>query len=276
MEGVRCRNCGLLVGGIPAFCAHCGDPLCEPCATSSKLGRNVTIKSVNVPGVYQSEKWVTVEFPHCVVCNRLHQQAQLTLSRHTGPNKAIFASFFALFMIGMFLAIFRLTFVGLGLIASAFTLFAVGMILRSRTYGSYMGMRRAIADIQKLVEEPITCPSCGQDIEKEYSQFLRDFDAGKPLGQQFGEWLSEKGVAPSLVFCPFCGYAGPLSRAIGLRKFVAKYGTIPLDTTPWSEAGKKAALSLQYLPAPLVISTGLLAGSPVYHQPQRELGARLG
>lgn len=231
-----CKDCGIPLGKVFAFCPHCGDALCPKWATSSGYPREIMHSNRNIPSVYGSERSLAFVFPHYSAYDRIRGNVQWVLGHLQRSSLVISAMFLVLFLPGFVLLTshqsmlksFLTAMVAAGLVACIY--------LRSRQFDSFSNMRKELL-------------SCWREIEEAYLQFLWGYDGGKTICQEFRELLSGGGEQPNIVFCPFRGYHGFFSYGIGLRKFVPRNENSLLEGTAWCKNSSRVLPPVPFVPA---------------------------
>ena len=248
---LKCSNCGRPIEKNEdfGFCAICGAPICEKCMSYSYVPDKIEVTK-ETPFTTKTIEY-TLKLPVCK--NHYDGFSSLRDLEDFVDNEFIlriplFSLFFS-FMFIIFIGIYHISeydylmylfggFVLSGILALGF--WALLSILSKRGIPLHYINR-------------LTCPVCGKPAKSDYittTERISHQTAGisdqlkKFVASHFQGYRKE---IPDVLECSNCGYVGPFTKAIGLRKFVKRYGDRLLENTFWKQYTGNIDKNIEYV-----------------------------
>lgn len=210
IQGIKCKECGKPLSNEFTFCVSCGDPMCLGCAVIHHVSREHSY-TYNY-GIVEREISLTINYPRCTSCPRNEEHLTAAIKdrlRQYHPFKYRFLD------------------------------------VRQKKYGDrdpYINDLQNKLDWYSCPPDMLACPKCGKSYDiNHYRKTLKKIKKGKivpnnlvmaPFGEG-GRLISD------YLLCSECGYEGVFISGWGLKRFIQRYTSAPLEGTTWEDASRE-------------------------------------
>jgi len=220
---LKCKKCGCQLEKDFTFCRFCGEPVCYNCMVRFGKKMELTYDSTHIPFLYQSFKSISYTIPICGACLNLRELLEEKIYEKISTDHPIRG---------------LLAYRNINRKEPDYN--QVAQIAKNwARIDNDANLLKYHEELMKYANYSLQCPNCGNDITEDYCNSLKEFDENQSLDEKIFFFMSEEGKTVDYVKCSQCNYLGPAVRAIGLGKYLNKYGPSKLKNTIWSQLSKE-------------------------------------